>query len=332
MNIGIFTDIHIGLESSSEFFHKENIKLAHWIKKHFIQNKVKDVYVLGDVFHNRKQINLESLKNAADFFEILSDFTIHILTGNHDCFFLDNSEVHSLSLLKGWKNITIYDKPVVIEETGISMIPWGTPIDEIPEADYVFGHFEIAGFEMQGTVCEKGMRGGDLVKKAKKAVYSGHFHKPQTRRYGNKAINYLGSPYQHNFGERGEDKFIYVLDLEQHVLTPIVNNISPKHFYVEQDEDDFKKYENQIVRPIVTNPDKQDEFMTRLQSISPSYIKDAEIVMEKVSMMNETIEDFKMTVFREDVRTFVNMMTEIDEEKKERIIKETIELHEEVTV
>lgn len=330
MKIGLFTDIHIGLEGNSEFFHIENIKLANWIKNEFSKQKVKDIFILGDVFHNRKQINLESLKNAYDFFAILQDFNIHILTGNHDCFYLDNSDVHSLSLLKGWKNISVYDSPTVLSNFGISMIPWGTLLEDIPEADYVFGHFEIAGFEMQGTLCEKGLKGAELVKKAKRSVFSGHFHKPQIRNYGDKEVHYLGSPYQHNFGERDEDKYIYTLDLDTHDLESFTNTISPKHFYVKQDETNFGKFENQIIRPIITNPETQEEFMTKLKSVAPSYIKDAEFIMEGDVKLNETIEDFQMSVFSEDVKTFVGMMEVDSEEMRQKIIQQTIELHDEV--
>jgi len=330
MKIGIFTDIHIGLENSSEFFHKENIKLAEWIKKEFIKEKISDVFILGDVFHNRKQINLESIRNATEFFNILDCFNIHIITGNHDCFFLDNSDVHSLGMLSGWKNITVYDTPKVINMgCDIAMIPWGTKLDGIPESDYIFGHFEISGFDMQGTVCEKGLSGTELSKKAKYSVLSGHFHKPQVRNYGKKQICYLGSPYQHNFGERDEDKFIYILDTNEHILHSIVNDISPKHFYVQQNEENFSQYEGQIIRPVIKDPEKQEEFMLKLYCVNPTRIKDADFQLEKEEKIKETIEDFKMTTISSALSEFVEMM-EIEQDLKELVLQEVMELYAEL--
>lgn len=327
--IGLFTDLHIGLENSSSFFHKENLKLAGWIATEFKKRKIKDVFVLGDVFHNRKQINLESIDNAYQFFKLLKDFRLHILTGNHDCFYLDNSSVHSLSLFKEWDNITVYDTPYVIDEFDISMNPWGTDVQSIPSARYVFGHFEVMGFEMQGTLCEKGLKGSELVDKATETVFSGHFHKPQVKAYGDRSIVYLGSPYQHNFGEINQDKFIYTLDVDTGHLETVVNNISPKHYYVKQTETDFRKYADQIIRPIITDTDTQDEFMLKLQSVSPSYIKEAEIRIDDGIKVSETIEEFQMTVFNDDVRAFVGTI-EIDDELKNDVIDITIELYDEV--
>ena len=331
MKIGLFTDIHIGLENSSDFFHKENIKLAKWIKKEFLKQDISDVFILGDVFHNRKQITLESIHNATEFFDILKDFNIHILTGNHDCFFLDNSEIHSLGLLKGWKNITIYDTPEVhtLNNVTIGMIPWGTKINDISICDYIFGHFEISGFEMQGTLCEKGISGSELTTKAKHAVFSGHFHKPQIRKYGDKEIHYLGSPYQHNFGERDEEKYIYVLDLDTHYLERIINNISPKHYYVEQNDDNLSRYSGQIIRPIIKDAEKQEEFMLKLNSVSPTRIKDAEFRIEKEEKIKETIEDFKMTTVSSALKEFIDIM-ELDDDMKEEVLKETMELYAEL--
>ena len=332
MKIGLFTDIHIGLESDNPFFHKENIKLANWIKEEFQKNKIKTIVILGDIFHHRERIVLESLHNAREFFSILNDFKIHIITGNHDCFYRDNSSVHSLGLLQvNASNISVYDKPTVIDlDASIAMIPWGTGLDDIPSADYVMGHFEIAGFEMQGTVCEKGLTGAELVKKAKHAVLSGHFHKPQVRAYGKREIHYLGSPYQHNFGEAGEDKFIYILDMESHELEAIKNEISPKHFYVKQGETDFGKYSNCIVKPVITDPDNQDEFMTKINSVSPAKVNQAEIVLENVTKTKETVEEFKSTNFHEDVKTFVFDIMEIDDNMKEDVVNAALELYESI--
>lgn len=333
MKIGIFTDIHIGLENSSDFFHKENIKLANWIKNKFNKENINDIFILGDIFHNRKQITLESIDNATEFFNVLRTFNIHIITGNHDCFFLDNSDVHSLGMLKGWENITVYDKPDIVRygENSIAMIPWGTKIEDIPNADYVFGHFEISGFEMQGTVCEKGLKGAELVEKAKHSVFSGHFHKPQIRKYGEKDIHYLGSPYQHNFGERDQDKFIYILEIDTGKLKEIVNDISPKHYYVQQNETDFSKYNNQIVRPIIKDVEKQEEFMMKLNSVSPTRIKEAEFIVERDEKVKETIEDFQMTTVSLALKEFVDIM-EIDDTLKEDVLKETMDIYEELGI
>jgi hypothetical protein len=69
-----------------------------------------------------------------------------MITGNHDCYYKDTSEVNSLSILKGWNNITILDSVYRLEDHQndkcITFCPWGTKISDIQKSDIIFGHFE----------------------------------------------------------------------------------------------------------------------------------------------------------------------------------------------
>ena len=100
--------------------------------------------ICGDLFHYRDEIAVNSLQVAKQFFDILEDYNIVMITGNHDCYYKDTSTVNSLSLFGGWKNITVIDTLTVddIFDKRVSFVPWGVNVKDIPKCDLVFGHFD----------------------------------------------------------------------------------------------------------------------------------------------------------------------------------------------
>ena len=80
-------------------------------------------------------------------------------------------------------------------------------------------------------VCDHGLESKQLFKKSP-TIVSGHFHKKSHRKYENGQILYLGSPYQQNFGDVGDERGIYILNLENHAFNFIENKISPKHLKI----------------------------------------------------------------------------------------------------
>ena len=275
--IGCFSDIHLGLGQDDEMWHKISLDFAEWASSLYKEKEIDEIIIPGDVFHNRSQISVETLSVAKKFFDYFKDFKIIISAGNHDCFLKNTSTINSISLLDGWNNITIVDKePVVIESNNkkLSLIPWGVDIDQMPNVDIMFGHFEINSFHMNSyKICEHGMSYSNLLKKAK-TVISGHFHKKDHKTYQNGQILYLGSPYQHNFGDMLDDRGIYIFDVENESFEFIENTISPKHYkiytskYDESDEKTNKIIKNNIISLVVDTKIEQDDFIKISSKIS----------------------------------------------------------------
>ena len=113
-----------------------------------MNQEIKDIFILGDVFHHRSEISVNTLSVSQQFFKILEDFNIIILVGNHDAYYRDRSDVNSISIFDGWSNITTIDESYSDNFFGktLSFWPWGCPIENIPESDILFGHFEIESF------------------------------------------------------------------------------------------------------------------------------------------------------------------------------------------
>lgn len=226
-----FSDLHLGVHQNSTQWHDIAIEFGKWMKKELKKRKIKDIIFCGDLLHYRDEVAVNTIQATSEFLSILNDFNIVMIPGNHDCYFKNNSSVHSLSILKGHKNILVYDKLTTDICFGkkLTFCPWGVDVDEIPKSDFVFGHFEIASFKLnEHKLCEHGFTSEDLFKKSP-SIITGHFHTRQTREYSNGNIYYLGSPYNMDFGDSTEDRGISILDINTGELEFIANKVSPKH-------------------------------------------------------------------------------------------------------
>jgi len=237
--IGCFSDVHIGLNHDNSLWHKIALDFAEWASKKYLELGINDIIILGDVFHNRSEISVSTLDTAKKFFDYFKNFNLYISVGNHDSFYKNTSKINSISIFDGWKNINIIDdKPLQLDifNKKTVLVPWGTSMEDIPQADIIFGHFEISSFYMNSyKICEHGNSSKDFFKKAK-TVVSGHFHKKDHRKYDNGEIVYLGSPYQQNFGDTLDERGIYIYDIENNDFEFIENDISPKYYKLSVDK------------------------------------------------------------------------------------------------
>jgi len=238
--IGFFSDLHIGIHQNSEKWHDVTLEWAKWFTFELKQQKITQIIFGGDFFHYRDEINVKSLHFANNLLDLFNDFELFMIPGNHDAYYKDNSNVHSLSILNNRSNIHIIDKPSTRNMFGfkVSFCPWGTSIKDIPECDLLIGHFEIENFNFNSfKICEAGIQSCDLLTKSK-LIVSGHFHKRQRRKYSNGEIIYVGNPFQMDFNDVQDQKGFYIFDFsEQNIkYTVIENKISPIHIKVNLSE------------------------------------------------------------------------------------------------
>lgn len=326
--IGCFSDIHLGLGQDSKQWHKVALDFAKWASEFYKSKNIDEIIIPGDVFHNRSEISVETIDVAKKFFDYFKDFNIFISTGNHDCYYKENSSVNSISILDGWNNIKVIDKEPAIIDTiyskKISLIPWGTPINEMPESDIMFAHLEISTFYMNGyKMCEHGIESKNLFNKTK-FVISGHFHKHDYREYDKGKIMYLGSPYQHNFGDCGDDRGIFILDLQNDKHEFIKNEISPKHLKIkETDELDLSKIQNNIISLILSDKDDQKtilELSTKISAMSPLSIRlDYDQPKDEIPL-NEEVKDYNFDNILKNIEDYISTLDiEYKKEVEEQI-------------
>ena len=251
MKIAILGDVHIGVRGDSIAFH--NYFREFYTKTFFpylVQHGITTIFQLGDLFDRRKYISFQSLAlSRRYFFDQLVKHNIQcrVLLGNHDIFFKNTLEVNSPDLLlRDYENhVILYDKPSMW--MGIDVVPWICKDNELEVFDFIkrsqnqvcFGHFELAGFEMdRGNICHDGMNPNSLNKYD--LVLSGHFH----HRSNNGSIVYVGTPCEHTWSDYNDERGFHIFDTETRELTFIPN--PEKMFYKIKYNDDELFY-NDIV-------------------------------------------------------------------------------------
>jgi len=199
------TDLHFGNKHNSTIFNQDIEDCINWFIAEAKRRNCETCVILGDWHHNRNTINVSTLNYTTRNLSTLSkNFeNVYILTGNHDMYYREKRDIHSLVMGKELHNIHVVDEPLITGD--VALIPWLVE-DEWKKivkikSKYMFGHFEIPGFKMNAMI-EMPDHGGINRTQFKNQdyVFSGHFHKRQS----DKNIHYIGNPFGHNYGDAGD--------------------------------------------------------------------------------------------------------------------------------
>lgn len=240
-NVILISDIHFGVSSSSEEW-QENINdyFQNWFIP-YVRNELKKtpdavICCLGDVYHDRKSIDIDVNNLCIDIFEQLAQIIpVYIINGNHDLSKKTNKGNSSLRSLGNIDNLTVIKEPTMLQFVEgrkniakVAAIPYlGDCNDENKElvkfdkrADYAFMHTDISKMKFDNGMTIVGAV--DAEKFAGKVI-SGHIHKRQET----DKVVYVGSPYQMSRGDIDNQKGIYklILSTGEMIFTP--NNYSP---------------------------------------------------------------------------------------------------------
>jgi len=285
MKIACVTDQHFGARNDSlvfsEYFKSfyDNIFFPY-----LKENNITRVIDLGDTFDHRKYINYNILSETKKmWFSKLKaeNIELHCIVGNHCTYFKNTNRVNSIDLLTDlYPNITSYREITSVNIGGLPMlfIPWINPenhdssLSAIKKSNtsIAFGHLEINGFHLNSNMKAKEGLDSRLFDKFD-SVYSGHFHKKSD----NGTIFYLGTAYQINWNDYGEDKGFHVFDTETLEMEFIRNpyTILEKIYYddsdVNYDEFPVEPYDRKIVKLIIKEKNdlyKFDRFLSRLHN------------------------------------------------------------------
>jgi DNA repair exonuclease SbcCD nuclease subunit len=334
----VISDLHLGVHTNSAVWHEIAINWANWLAKELSRKNIKDIIFCGDWHHNRSEISVNTLQVSADILDILKDFNIIAITGNHDLYYKHRTDVNSLSIYKGRKNITIFDNPYTLEafDRTITLCPWNTNPADIPNSDIIFGHFEIETFKMNSyKVCEEGIKIKDLLQKAS-IIISGHFHTRHEKTFGSGTILYCGNPFQMDFGDLDNTKGYYILDLDTLEYEFNENVISPQYKKIHLSELVQLGTIDSSVRAILTNNivklkiDKNitqediDVLINKLTQLKPLNLTlDYDINFNKIGA--ERLEkDLSGIDIPAAIEEFVNLL---DTQNKKEILSYTLELY-----
>ena len=202
-----FTDIHHGLRNNSR---DHNNNCEEFIKWMIAEAKVKGIKTCifgGDYHHVRSAINISTLNYSVNGLRLISQAFDHVffILGNHDLYFRDKLDVHSIPYISEFPNIQLINDITCIGD--FAFVPWlvGDKWKRAAELKnpYIFGHFELPTFQMNAAVVmpDHGQLNKDHFA-AQRFVFSGHFHKRQNQN----TIWYTGNCFPHNYADVWDDE------------------------------------------------------------------------------------------------------------------------------
>jgi DNA repair exonuclease SbcCD nuclease subunit len=202
----VFTDIHYGLKSNSLQHNTDCANFVEWFIATAKAEGCETCFFLGDYNHHRSSINIQTLQYGLKGLERLSESFQHVyfIAGNHDLFYRDKRDVHSVEWAKHLPNVTIIDN--WFEGGNVVIAPWLCGDDwrqlEHKRGKYLFGHFELPHFILNAMIemPDHGELQASHVGQFD-YVFSGHFHKRQQK--GN--VIYIGNAFPHNYSDVGDD-------------------------------------------------------------------------------------------------------------------------------
>lgn len=203
----ILTDAHFGRNGDSPIANKDNLEFLEWAIDRGRGWGADTCLFLGDWFHNRAAIGVESLNAGMQGLEMLAGAgfeKVICLLGNHDIARRASRDVASLNISTLIPTITLIRDPLTVGD--VTFLPWlvGEELHRLSslQSRYVFGHLETVGAMMNARVaCTGGAHAveADSFKKID-MCYTGHFHQRQML----KNICYTGSIMPFDFSDAND--------------------------------------------------------------------------------------------------------------------------------
>ena len=205
--VACFTDIHFGLKSNSQVHNEDCEDFVDWYIATAKEQGCDVGMFMGDWHHNRNSLNITTMDYSLRALEKLGKAfdKFFFFPGNHDLYYKDKRDIHSVEFGKYIPGITVVHKPVTIDE--VTMCPWliGDEWKSIGKqgGKYIFGHFELPSFFMNAMV-QMPDHGEIQLKDFQnyELGFSGHFHKRQRR----DNMIYIGNAFPHNYSDNWDDE------------------------------------------------------------------------------------------------------------------------------
>jgi len=309
----IIGDIHYGI--NSVFDSVINDRMSKILQR--VNDSDIDVIVqLGDVVDTRKGVNTETGQSIFDYYinpiQKMNKELIQIV-GNHDCYYNSTNKVNIFTILlkDRIKKCTIVEESFYHPSIKSKFYGWGVdPIkleNQFPisfNEKYIFGHWEIPGFEKaRGVIHDKGVIGKFL---GYNKVFSGHYHRANTK----DNIVYTGSLIDDTFDSMDTFHGYYILDTDTDTIEKFGfdDPIHIKFVYDGKNQFDFDRdYNKNVVKILKISDDGYADFIEKLKQknifkLTEQFVEvDLQNIFEKDND-NIAIES-PMMIFKEYVET-----------------------------
>ena len=330
MKVAIITDTHYGARKGSKYLH-DYFELFY--KNVFFpaleEHGIDTVIHMGDAFDSRKSIDYQSFEWAKRVvFEPLKKYKVHMIIGNHDCYYKNTNDTNSPQLLlQSYSNIKTYQEvtEVKIDNLNVLFIPWINAENfentvnaiKVSNSNCAMGHLELNGFRAhRGHTMEEGMD-STLFEKFDR-TFSGHYH----TRSDNGRIFYLGNPYEMFWNDVNDTRGFTIFDTEtlEHFYINNPYKLFSNIYYEDTPYQtfDFSEYESKIVKVIVRKKTKVKSFEKFIDKLYSVGVQDLKIV-ENFDIQES--EDFEITEEESTMSILNRYIEESEFELDKNIIK-----------
>lgn len=203
-----FTDLHWGRRNSSEVHNRDCLAFIEWFCEQVKAQRADHIIFMGDWFETRSSINVHTLNYAHVGMTLLNSLGIPIfmVVGNHDLYFKNTRDVHSLVSYAEFENVRLITDITVVPEIGDGALlcPYlfHHEYEELKKYTALktwWGHFEFQGFVITGQN-HKMMTGPLATEFVEPLIFSGHFHKRQQQNN----VVYTGNCFPMDYSDSGD--------------------------------------------------------------------------------------------------------------------------------
>jgi len=177
--------------------------------KYATNNGIKEIIILGDLFHNREHISIDVLNAVFSFFESHCEVEWIAFPGNHDMFLKESWAINSLKPLKPYVNVINSISLFELYERRFIVIPFIYMEREYMEVlkfiessydeeDTILTHVGVCGAINNSCFMLKNWSVVNFNDVKFKRVFAGHYHIHQMI---NNKVCYPGSPLPFRFDD-----------------------------------------------------------------------------------------------------------------------------------
>ncbi len=248
------SDIHIHPHKKKIERLEDCLKALDWMFQTAKKQGIDEILFGGDLLHDRSKIDVLTYTKVYDVLKkyCTGKLKLYLLLGNHDLWYNDDTSVSSVTPFQALPGVIVINS---VDRRTIGGVKWDlipfthdpiTALETLGEyeenAKYCLGHLSIDGAKLNsaGTMSDVVIEhDGDMVPVSSKLfdryeyTFLGHYHATQIL---NGKVEYIGSPLQLSFGEAQQDKHLIVLDCLTGDKEYILNEFSPRHYYLREDQ------------------------------------------------------------------------------------------------
>jgi len=314
----VFSDIHIACHKKRLDRLQDCLKTLEWVFETAREHGIKYILFGGDLFQDRQKIDILTYHLTFDVFQKYCDGSVevYLLLGNHDLWYYDRWDIHSVRPLRAVNGVKLVEKPQTLEVAGhkVDFLPYThQPLEHLDAlrkeggGKTLLAHLAVDGAILNNNYSTYSdviiEHDGDMVRVGASVfdgweqVFLGHYHCEQKL---TPTVEYIGSPLELTFGEANQQKHILIYDLATGDREYVVNNFSPRHLIIP--EEDAHKYD--LTRNFVrlTVADKSEsriaEMKEELKAKKPGSV---EVVSEvKVEADQQQVDESKLVIANEE--------------------------------